>query len=234
MDVKIWATALLGGLYASLAQSLAETDPAAAYPPAQQPWSQRDYTDFYFVHWNGNNALPHLREEPARTVFGRMVDPGNITRILENSGSADVKYREMKLLLMALGEIRASYNYQVVMGEPLQEELARIQAFSLRVLRELVLLAARLDEPPANTAWTTTLLGIFQSLSERKVYSARQIAALSQSLADYYPALRPLLSEDDKKTLRAKLKRLAASELNPAAREAQSRLLDIMLEQRMK
>ena len=30
------------------------------FPSPHHPWTTREYVDFYFAHYNGNRALPHL------------------------------------------------------------------------------------------------------------------------------------------------------------------------------
>ena len=46
-------------------------------------WTSRDYVDLYFRHYNGRVPLPHLRDEAQKALFNHLIDPGNITRIVE-------------------------------------------------------------------------------------------------------------------------------------------------------
>src|SRR5215217_8406729 len=72
-------------------------DQVAHFPAADQPWSARNYVDFYFAHINGNRALPHLRAESTAKVFERIVDQENIARILSSPSTAAEKRRNVAI-----------------------------------------------------------------------------------------------------------------------------------------
>jgi hypothetical protein len=213
------AVLLAGALCASVALA------GGGFPSPEQPWTKREYVDFYFTHYNGNLALPHLRSPEGRALIDRLVDPGNVERIVEGSASLADKRMQIATILMAAGEIRSAYNYAVYVGEPLSEELTRIQSFTLFVVDA----AARLSNGGASatsvSAWRTTLFGVMHSLGERTTYSTEQRIQLTEAIARHYPALRALLGDSDRRELSRRMSELAMEEEDAGLREAQRRLM---------
>ena len=215
--------ACLGWLGVASLTSIASADQMAHFPSADQPWSARNYVDFYFAHFNGNRALPHLRTESTARIFDRIVDHENISRILSSPSTADEKRRNVAIILSTLGEIRSAYNYAVFVGEPLQEELARVQAFTLFVMDNAVGLES--PRPECSSACRTALRGVIESLSAHGIFSTEQILSLAEALEKHYPSIAPVLSSGERKDLRAQISRIAAAERDPTLREAHQRLL---------
>jgi hypothetical protein len=185
----------------------------APYPSPQWLWSDGDYVTFYFAHFNGNQALPHLRHSPAREIFLRLVDRRNLAEILEADTPIAVKRQRIAKILSILGEVRAAYNYQVVMGEPLAEELTEVQLFSLDVIAlSIALSMSPTGDVRQQPAWTTSFLGFVQSLGERQIYGREQRLALLAALEQHYEIIRPALSERDKSTLNSELQQIAQTE----------------------
>jgi hypothetical protein len=198
-------------------------DQAAHFPPANQPWSARNYVDFYFAHVNGNRALPHLRTESTAKIFDRIVDQENISQILSSPSTAEEKRRNVAIILATMGEIRGAYNYAVFVGEPLQEELARVQAFTLYVMGNAVGLES--PRPDCSSACRTALHGVIEALSPQGIFSREQILSLAEALERHYPSIAPVLSSEERNELRAQISRIAAAEGDPILRQAQQKLL---------
>lgn len=195
------------------------------FPSPHQPWTSREYVNFYFGHYNGNRALPHLRSEATARLFNRLVDRDNVRKLLGSSASMEEKRSELAVILSTMGEIRAAYAYALHVGEPLQEELTRIRSFMLYLIdRAIGLGEGRRD--PAASAWRTTLWNVVESMSERELYSAEQAAALSEALATHYRQLSIILTDSDRQRLRSRIEALAAAEKDPAARAAHLRLIE--------
>jgi hypothetical protein len=195
------------------------------FPSPEQPWTKREYVDFYFTHFNGNLALPHLRSADGRALIERLVDPGNVARIIEGRASLADKRLQIATILMAAGEIRSAYNYAVFVGEPLAEELTRVQSFTLSVVDAAAQLAQGEASASSVSAWSTTLSGVIHSLSERDIYSIEQRSRLTAAIAQHYPALHPLLSAADRRELQQRVSALAIEEEDMALRIAQLRLV---------
>lgn len=202
----------------------AESPGASLYPSPDRAWTKNEYVQFYFTHFNGNRALPHLREAEMRAVFDRLVSPDNLTRLRDASLSDDDKLAELRLMLSALGEIRAAYNVSVQVGEPLAEELTRVQVFTLAALDDAVRLSHSAGAVPSN-AWSTTLDGVVASLGEGSVYSDEQRRELADALSLRLSDLSPLLAEKTRQRAMDTVGSLAAKERNPALRNALKRLL---------
>jgi len=195
-----------------------------AYPEPGRPWNQGDYVDFYFMHFNGSQPLPYLRKEPQKAVFERLVDRANIDRIVAADASIAQKIRQVDLILAITGEARASYNYQVALGEPLQQELTDIQVFALYLVDVAAELAAEGGRPPS-LSWATTYSGVVHSLSEYSIYSTRQRQQLAEALFEHYPALGPSLNGDERQELKATLAHAMAGETDEDVKAVQVRLL---------
>jgi len=197
------------------------------FPSPHQPWTSREYVNFYFGHYNGNRALPHLRSEATARLFDRLVDPDNVRRLVESSASIDEKRGELAVILSTMGEIRAAYAYSLYVGEPLQEELTRVRSFMLFLIDRAVALSGGRGDAAAS-AWKTTLWNVVESMSERDVYTADQVAALSDAIITHYPRLSVILTESDRLRLHDRIKGLAVAERDEEAREAYRRLLEVV------
>jgi hypothetical protein len=209
-----------------LGAGLAMAGQLSHFPSPNQPWTTREYVDFYFGHYNGNRALPHLRSEETARLFGRIVNRENVLRITEGSTSPEQKRVRIAMILATMGEIRAAYGYAVFVGEPLQEELMRVQSFMLFLIDVAVRLENRAGPAAAGKqAWKTTLWNVVGSLSERDTYSGLQIASLSSALHVHYPQISVILSDPDKQKFRARIGEAAAAETDAAARKAHLQLL---------
>ena len=213
-----------------IATLLANASPAISdittqFPSPNHAWTARDYTQFYFVHLDGNQALPYLRTPAAARVFERLVDHDNIRRIIERSGPDDERIHELWMILGTLSAIRARYNLSVVIGEPLAEELTRVQVFMLYVLDETVRLSEEAMRGPSD-AWKTCFLGVVQSLAERNVYSPAQRGALATALGDHFAGLRLLLTARDLQGVQSQVEALATGERDTQLRLSLQHLLN--------
>jgi hypothetical protein len=126
-----------------------------------------------------------------------------------------------------MGEIRAAYAYSLYVGEPLQEELTRVRSFMLFLIDRAVALSGGRGDAAAS-AWKTTLWNVVESMSERDVYTADQVAALSDAIITHYPRLSVILTESDRLRLHDRIKGLAVAERDEEAREAYRRLLEVV------
>jgi hypothetical protein len=196
------------------------------FPSPHQPWTTNEYVDFYFAHYNGNRALPHLRAEDTRRLFQRIVERENVLRITQSSASYEQKRIHIAKIMATMGEIRAAYGYAVFVGEPLQEELAQIQSFMLFLINAAIKLKNGMGiTSSGNHAWKTAIWNVVGSLSERETYSSRQIASLSAALDLNYPEISSILSDADKRKFRLRIGEIAAAESDGGAREAHLQLL---------
>ena len=119
--------------------------------------------------------LPHLRDEAQKALFNHLIDPGNITRIVEAPVSNDEKLRQLRIILAVLGAYRAAYNVAVIVGEPLQQELTLVQVHTLEVADAVAsLCACHPRSEGAATAWATLVEGVIESVGDSKLYSPAQ------------------------------------------------------------
>jgi hypothetical protein len=219
----------LAALVLALATGKAAADQLSHFPSPHENWTRADYVDFYFAHFNGNRALPHLRSEDSARLFNHIVNKQNVLRILGSSASDQLKRNELAVILATMGEVRAAYGYSLFVGEPLQEELVKIQSFMLFLIEASVRLqAGQARERAASSAWKTTFWNVLDSLNERKIYSGRQIAELAAALYEHYPQLAAILTASEKQQLRSRIAEMATTEPDAEARQALAELLDIV------
>ena len=182
------------GLGLALAAATAKADDAR--------WTSRDYVDLYFRHYNGRVPLPHLRDEAQKVLFNHLVDPGNISRIATAPIPNGEKLRQLRIILAVLGAYRAAYNVAVIVGEPLQQELALVQVHSLEVadaVAKLVRLSPESDG--AQSAWATLVEGVIESVGDSKLYSPAQRIIMAEAITLHYPAIAAVLSENERHRL---------------------------------
>ncbi len=212
-----WAVRL--GLFLAVASAKAE----------DTHWTSREYVDLYFRHYNGRVPLPHLREDAQKALFNHLIDPRNITRIAEASVSQDEKLRQLRIILAVLGAYRAAYNVAVIVGEPLEQELTLVQAYSLQVAGTL---ASLMRKPPgagdASSAWATLVEGVIASTEDSEHYSPAQSAILAEAVTLHYPAIAAVLTKDDRRRLRAQVLALKPAHGNAARREAMARMKRVL------
>ncbi len=199
--------------------------PKPEYPSPDAFWNERHYTDFYFVHFNTHLALPHLRNHESRAVFERLIDPANIERILADATARLEKQRRLRLILATMGNIRASYNLAVIIGEPLQEELTRVQVFHLYLVGVVADLEDNIASARGGPAMKTAWLGVVRSLGEGDVYSPVQITALSDAAARRYLSIRELFTSRERTLLLGRIEALQAKQTASQSGLALSRLL---------
>jgi hypothetical protein len=212
-----------------LACGLAFAAAGASADDAQ--WTSHDYVDLYFRYYNGWVPLPHLREKESKALFDHLIDAGNITRIEEASIPDDEKLRQLRIILAMLGEYRAAYNSAVIVGEPLEEELTLVQAYTLQVADHVAgLLRTSPDSGGSPAAWATLIEGVIESVGDDKLYSPAQSATLADAIAVHYPAIAALLPENERRRLRAQVLKLSDASSDAPLRQARERMKRAVLQ----
>lgn len=192
-----------------------------AYPDPQKPWSEPQYTQFYFTHYNTHLALPHRRSAPSRALFERLISRENIDAILASPDSRYEKLKQLSIILSDMGSVRAYYNLATLEGEPLQQELTDVQVFNLYVLGIIAEAGSDgLPSLPCAPAMKTSFLGVIRSLSEQHLYSAGQIAELGDALARSYPSVALLFSPAESAELATVVSRLKSRQVDGRALKA--------------
>ena len=196
------------------------------YPSPGGVWSASQYTIFHFVHVSTNLALPHLRTPESRALFERLIDTHNIETIVAANAGRSQRQHEIRRILAAMGGIRGAYNLAVTYGEPLQEELTRVQIFNLYLVAEVAALAdGPIADANCSSSMRTTFQGVVRSLSEGEVYSPAQTAALAEAAARRYPPLASLFSDAERRELIRIIELLHARQTDPPLRQSLRRLM---------
>jgi hypothetical protein len=222
--VRLLALALLATLLAAAAAA------NPAYPDPGQAWTERQYVDFHFAHYNGRRALPHLREADSARLFNRLVDPANIEAIRAAHGNAAARRLALDQVLAAVGAIRSSYLYAAQVGEPLAEELTRIQVFQLELVAAILAAGASPDLTKTHPAWRTAFLGAVASLEENGLYTDEQALMLVQAMVKHFGAIAPVLLPEDREDLAQRFLRRAETARSDALRVALARLAGLARE----
>jgi hypothetical protein len=200
------------------------------YPSPQSAWEASHYVDFYFMHRQGNQALPHLRSEEGQRLLARLTDRGNIERILSAELPAAEKRRLLGLVAMSMGGVRGAYAVSELAGEPLAEELVRVQAFQLYVIARNIELGG---EALPVSAWQTSLLGVMRSLTEGQRCSEAQRVLLASAILDDYPAFMRILEDGQKAVLSDLAAKLGGGAHSVELRRVMGRLVQTVEESRV-
>lgn len=221
----------------TLALALLAVPPAAsvgaetsAYPAPDQVWTERHYTDFYFAHYNGRRALPHLRDPASARLFARLVDSANIAAI--RAAHEDDARRRLALdrILAAIGSTRAAYQYAAQLGEPLAEELTRVQVFQLELIAAILAMGTTPDLTRTHPAWRTALLGVAASLERNDLYTDDQRLKLAEAIGRNFAAIAPVLEAKDRETLAKRFLAQARSTQSEPLRAALAKLSGVVSE----
>jgi hypothetical protein len=195
------------------------------------PWASNDYVDLYFRIYNGHVPLPHLREEKQKALFNHLVDPENLVRIQSASMSGDDKQRELEIILSTLGTYRARYDNAVVVGEPLEQELALVQAYELQVMGCMArLLPSGTATGVSHPAWITLIGGVIGSVENHQTYSPRQNAIMAEAIARNYPTIAAALSTHERDLVRAEALKFDESDTNSIRRQAREQVRRTLLQ----
>lgn len=190
--------------------------------PVAGPWTSGDYVEAIFAVQNGMITLPRRGNPKTSALFDRLIDHGNIERLMAAAANPGEKRQQILLILSATGEFRGRYGYAVALGDDVRGELVDIQIFRLALIDRL----AELDMPDKATwqrctsAIATTLHGTLDTLAEASVFTSGQLAALAWALARHYPTIRTRLSAEEEGAIARRLEGMAVRETDPGLKSA--------------
>ena len=190
-------------------------------------WASADYVNLYFRIYNGHEPLPHLREAKQKALFNHLIDPENLTGIQSASMSTDDKLHQLEIIMAMLGSYRARYNYAVFVGEPLEQELAMVQAYQLQAMASIAKLSPH-NSPRA--AWVTLIGGVIDAVGNHQIYSTRQNAIMAEAIVHNYPAIAPMLSNEERIIIRTAALKLDDGSGNDALRQAKEQILRVIVQ----
>jgi hypothetical protein len=185
----------------------------ASFPAPDQPWTSRDYVDFYFAHHALHLALPHLRGPEQARLFSRLTARENIERLTGSSAPLERKLTDLNMVLAAMGSVRAAYAYALLVGEPVAQELTEVRRFLIFLLDRAGALAAQ-AEAEASPAWKTSYVDVVASLSERETLSRAQRLSVLRSLLEARQ-LPALFSAAARAEIAGTVARIAGDERDP-------------------
>jgi hypothetical protein len=194
-------------------------------------WTSHDYVNLYFRHHNGWVPLPHLREKESRALFSHLIDSSNIARIEMAPISNDEKLGQLRIILAVLGAYRAAYNAAVLVGEPLEEELTLVQAYTLQVAGHVANLSRMSpDGGGSPAAWATLVEGVIESIGDDEFYSTEQKAIMADAISTHYPAIAAALQDDERRRIRVQVLALGNASSSAALDEPFERMKRIILQ----
>lgn len=191
--------------------------------PVEGPWAPSDYVEAIFAVQNGRITLPRRGNPKTEAFFDRLIDRGNIDRLMAEADNAAAKRQQILLILSATGEFRGRYGYAVALGDDVQNELIDLQIFRLALIDRLALIEDA--QACCGSAIATTLHGTLDTLAEAGIFPNDKLIMLARALAASYPMIRPRLARPDHDALLARLKSLTARASDPGLRSAMAAAL---------
>ena len=184
-------------------------------------WTSQNYVDLYFRRFNGSVPLPHLRSAEQKVLLQHLIAPCNLTEIVQSTRSADQKLMELRIILASIGAYRSAYEVAVMVGEPLEQELALVQAYSLQAAEAAVGVSRTpMELHSTHAAWATMVAGVLDSIADTARYSPGQGLILAEAVARHYPAIASVLPEGDRQRLASKARDLDVKVSNTALQRA--------------
>lgn len=173
-------------------------------------WTSEEYVRQYSLRYLGKVPLPHLGNAEQALLFGQLIDRRNIALIVNSAESVDFKLLELRKILATVSAYRASYNLAMTYGEPLQQELTRVQVFAMEVAAAVAAMTQQQGEKfySAHDALATQIAGMIQSIAEEQRFSDDERAELAEAIARLYPGIAPVLTDDDRQHLFDQISRL--------------------------
>jgi hypothetical protein len=195
------------------------------------PWASSDYVDLYFRVYNGQVPLPHLRDARQKTLFTHLIDPENLLYLQSAAVPQGEKQRQLEIILATLSALRSRYNGAIIVGEPLAQELALVQAYELQAMGSLAKLSPQdAKGDVSHPAWTTLIGGVIDDVENSKTYSPQQSAILADALARNYPAIAVALSAGDRSLVRAEALKLGDAGGNAVLKDARQQIRKSVLQ----
>ncbi len=241
--MKNWLLPLML-LLSMAAQIRAETTPGA-YPAPDHPWSTADYGALLERLEKGEAPLPTFADAASRAVAERMVSLENVALATARNTQlpANFRLRELRLTKLAAHNLMVLYLNEALTRtrtrKTYERELARLQILILALaaaVRETTdeLLptlphdsryAARVAAlKQTKQALGTIFAGLVHSLRETQFYSAASRMEMTEAAARYLPALRPVLSEADRRDFATRIGRQAEATADGKLKSALARL----------
>ena len=200
-------------------------------PDPGRPWSPDDYT--------GAVALLEAaaKESPARlprgssalsgALYRRVVDPANLGAV-RATGPLDERARAGAAILSSVDRISlvyaAAYRDDATRGADFQG----LMTFTLLVAHDVVPLAdasvaAAPERRRTHAALASVVNACLVSLAAPGGFRPEERLRLARAVEEHVPALRAYLPDADQRDLPARLKRMSASEKDPAVKDALDR-----------
>lgn len=197
-------------------------------PDAGRPWTGADYAAaaglFEAAAKEDAGRLPRDASPDSGALFRRLVDPANLAAV---RGPGDVEERAKAGAGILAGVDRISVLWAGAYRDDAARggELASLMAFTLRAAREVVPLAdaAVSSRAPTHAALASVLNACLVSLATPGAFRPADRLRLARAVEEHVPPLNAYLPAADRRDLPARLKKLAATETDPAVKDALDR-----------
>ncbi len=149
---------------------------------------------FLFPPLQRPRPLPHCATTKSRRPCSTISSiPATSARIEQAPASNDEKLRQLRIILAILGSYRAAYNVAVIVGEPLQQELALGADSHPRSCR----CRCETHKPGDGAACRLGHLveGVIISVGDSETYSPAQRTLMANAITPHYPAISAVLAE---------------------------------------
>jgi hypothetical protein len=213
-------------------------------PDAGRPWTAADYDAaaglFETVAKEDASRLPRAASADSGALFRRLVDPGNLAP-LRAGGAVDARAKAGAGILAGVDRISVVYATAYRDDAAFGAELAALMSYTLLVSHETVPLADSLLAAPGkkekakdryerdarraklSDALAAIVSGCLESLAAPGGFRPAERRSLASAVEAHLPALAPRLPAAARRDLPSRLKKMSASESDPAVKEALDR-----------
>jgi hypothetical protein len=197
-------------------------------PDAGRPWTGADYAAaaglFEAAAKEDAGRLPRDASPDSGALYRRLVDPANLAP-LRGPGEVEERAKAGAGILAGVDRISllwaGAYRDDAARGG----ELASLMAFTLRAAREVVPLAdaAVASRAPTHAALASVVNACLVSLATPGAFRPADRLRLARAVEEHVPPLKAYLPAAESRDLPTRLKKLAASENDPAVKDALDR-----------
>jgi len=197
-------------------------------PDAGRPWTGADYDTaaglFEAAAKEDAGRLPRDASADSGALFHRLVDPANLAAV-RGPGAVEERAKAGAGILAGVDRISVlwagAYRDDAARGG----ELASLMAFTLRAAHEVVPLAdtAVASRARAHVALASVVNACLVSLATPGAFRPADRLRLARAVEEHVPPLKAYLPASDQQSLPQRLKKMGASENDPAVKDALDR-----------
>jgi hypothetical protein len=204
-------------------------------PASNREWTGDDYERVSGALAAGEIELPRFRDPKGATLLKRIASVQNLAPLREQSQPIRARFGEFLKVLPSVNSIMRQYLVAANNGEMVHEELASVLGYVIRVgaigvelTDELLPTLPRDEKYPVRmeglkkvrSGMMTAFQGAEVSLSERHVYTPKDLSVILQAMSASLPTAKSTFSPEFSRELKQKLQRHRTSFRSDSDRKA--------------